>query len=257
MYWKDIWRIKNTIEVEIKYIGNYGARGEKRNQRTKATPEQIKKQNQKNKEKRMRRLIQANFDQGDYWLTLKYKKGERPPTETTKKDLKNFIDKMRRRFKKAEQEFKFIYRLEVGSKGGVHIHMIIPRIRGQDITDDIQSAWEKGRVNYSTLDGSDYQLLAEYITKPIKDEAYKQISFLEEKERKEFSKYSTSRNLIRPEPERKVYSKRTVRKILTEGIKPTEGYYIDKDSIVRGVNPFTGMSYLHYKERKLQEDGFG
>lgn len=248
MYWQDRWMFKDSIEVEIKYAGNYGAKGERRAKKVKATPEQIRQQNQRNKEKRMRRLIKANFSKGDLWLTLKYKKGDRPHVSQVKKDLKKFIDLMRRRYKKEGEEFKFIYRLEVGKMGGIHIHMIVPRIRGADI--DIQEAWKHGRVNYESLDDGDYKELAAYITKMPDEESYKQISLFPKEERREFIKYSSSRNLIRPVPERKEFKRKTVRKILLEGIKATKGYFIDKDSIQIGINKFTGMSYIHYTEKR-------
>lgn len=249
MYWQDKWTFKDSNEYEIKYAGNYGARGESRAKKVKATPEQIRQQNQRNKEKRMRRLIKANFSKGDMWITLKYKKGERPHISQVKKDLKKFIDLMRRRYKAQDIEFKFIYRLEIGKMGGIHIHMIIPRIRGADI--EIQDAWKHGRVNYESLDDGDYKELASYITKMPDEGSYKQLSMFPKEERREFIKYSSSRNLIRPEPERKEFKKRTVRKMILEGIKPTKGYYIDKESIVIGINKYTGMSYIHYTERKL------
>ena len=73
----------------------------------------------------------------------------------------------------------------------------------------------------------------------------------EEKEQKKLLKISTSRNLIRPEPEKKEYHRLTMKKILLEGPVATPGYYIDKDSIVSGINPFTGLSYLKYTEIRL------
>ena len=60
-YRKDVWHFPGSNEYEYKFIGNYGAKGEKRHKRQKATQEQIRKQNQRNKEKRVRRLIKANF----------------------------------------------------------------------------------------------------------------------------------------------------------------------------------------------------
>ena len=48
----DVYRYGKYIEHEIKYNGRYGAKGEKRAPRKKATPEQIQKQNQYNKEKK-------------------------------------------------------------------------------------------------------------------------------------------------------------------------------------------------------------
>lgn len=55
-YRKDVWRFPGSNEYEYKFIGNYGANGEKRHKKQKASPEQIRKQNQRNKEKRIRRL---------------------------------------------------------------------------------------------------------------------------------------------------------------------------------------------------------
>ena len=255
MYWEDKWVLRDTIEYEIKYAGNYGAKGERRAKKDKATPEQIKQQNQRNKEKRMRRLLKANFSQGDIWITLKYKKGEKPDVSSVKKDLKKFIDTMRRKYKSHNEEFKFVYRMEIGKRGGIHIHMVVPRIRGADIEVEIQKVWQQGRVNYESLDDGDYKELAAYITKPPDEEVNKQLSLFPKEERREFSKYSSSRNLIRPMPERKTYSRRTVRKMIKEGLKASKGYYIDKNSVVSGINRFTGMSYIHYTERKLVNDG--
>ena len=63
---------------------------------------------------------------------------------------------------------------------------------------------------------------------------------------------STSRNLIRPEPVKKNYAHWTMRKIIENGPTPTEGFRIDKDSIVTGVNPFNGYTYLWYRESRIK-----
>lgn len=89
-YWLDIYRFPNSTEYEYKWAGRYGAKGERRGKRAKATPEQIKKQNQQNRERYVRRLIKANFFPDDLWVTLKYPAGERKPLAEVKKDLKNF-----------------------------------------------------------------------------------------------------------------------------------------------------------------------
>ena len=44
-----------------------------------------------------------------------------------------------------------------------------------------------------------------------------------------------------------------LRKLIEEGPKPKAGYYIDKDSLEYGVNPYTGMSYLRYTEVRIKE----
>lgn len=255
MYWKDVWRFINSNEYEFKYPGKYGAKGEKRGKKKKATPQQIKKQNQLNREKKMRRLIKANFRPNDLWCTLKYPKGARPPIGQAKKDLKNFLSRMRTSRKKKGEAFKFICRKEIGDHGGIHIHILINRSGKKLDTDiEVQEAWRVGRVNFTTIhEFGGYKDLADYIVKPLDEEECEQLSLFSEKDKKELRCYSTSRNLIRPEPERSLFRRRTVRKLIEEGPKPTPGYYIDKNSIVSGVNRYTGMSYLHYTEVRIKE----
>ncbi|MBS4981923.1 MAG: hypothetical protein KHZ72_11385 [Lachnospiraceae bacterium] len=87
MYKRDIWSFKDSMEVEEKHTGRYGAPGQKREKKKKATPEQIKKQNQWIKVRKVRRLIKWNFGEGDYWLTFTYRLTDRPKDmETAPKD---------------------------------------------------------------------------------------------------------------------------------------------------------------------------
>lgn len=253
-YWKDIWRFRESIEYEYKYAGNYGAKGEKRTKKKKASPEQIKKQNQKNKETRMRRLIKANFVEGDIWGTLKYPAGIRKTVWEIMDDLSKFQGKMRYQYKKRGEPFKWVTRMEIGKEGGIHIHILLNRVRGEPAIDELmQEKWIHGRVYYTSIyDAGGFEKLAAYITKQPKEEAAEQMSLFPEEEQKELVKYSSSRNLIRPEPERKVYSRWTVRKLVDEGPKPTPGYFIDPNSIVNGINPYTGMSYYKYIEVKIE-----
>lgn len=252
-YWKDTWEFSDSIEHEYKFAGKYGAKGEKRAKKKKATKEQIAKQNQQNREKRVRRLMKENFSPGDLWCTLKYPAGTRKEITEVDKDRKKFLDAMRRAYTKRGQPFKYIYRIEIGAKGGIHIHMIINRLDG-DTDLLIQEKWSHGRVNFENIYKSGgYKKLAAYIVKQPNEEQNEQLSFFLEEERKKLIKVGSSRNLVRPQPERKKYTRRTMRKMIEEGPTPTPGYYIDKDSIVQGVNPYTGMSYLYYTEYRLKE----
>ncbi|MBU5331440.1 hypothetical protein KQI61_04460 [Anaerocolumna aminovalerica] len=253
-YWKDVWEFPNSNEYEYKYAGNYGAKGEKRGKRKKATPEQIKKQNQSNREKKMRRLIKANFKSEDMWNTLKYPKGTRKPLGEILKHKKAFLALMRKEYKKHGEVLKFICRIEIGKHGGIHIHILVNRLRGMDTDVLIQKCWEHGRVNHESIyEHGGFKKLASYIVKQPDEEMEKQLSLFPDEEKKQLLSVSTSRNLIRPEPERTVYRRRTVRKLIENGPEPTPGYYIDKESIHYGVNPYTGMSYYHYAEYRIKE----
>lgn len=255
MYRQDCWKFRDSNEYEIKYPGRYGAKGEKRAKKRKATPEQIKRQNQANREKNIRRLIKKNFRKSDLWCTLMYPKGTRLSVEEYKKHIKLFLDRLRRWYKKAGAVCKFIYRLEIGKAGGVHLHILLPRVYGKDTDIAIQKAWIYGTVDYKNIyKFGGYAKLADYIVKPPKtEEEWEQITMFPEEDRKTFLKYSTSRNLIRPLPESKTYTRRTVRKMIEEGPKPTPGYYIEKETVVSGINPYTGLSYIHYTETKIKE----
>lgn len=252
-YWKDTWKFEGSNEYEYKYAGRYGAKGEKRAKRRKPTPEQIKKQNQLNREKRMRRLIKQNFRPDDLWCTLKYPKGTRKPVREVKKDLKRFLTAMRKHYRKLGEPFKFIYRMEIGKHGGIHIHILINRPRGRpDVDILIQDTWKHGRVYHENIkEYGGYQLLANYIVKQPDEEMEGQMSLFPEKDRKKLIRYSSSKNLVRPQPERKTYRRWTMKRLLEEGPEPTPGYYIDKNSILSGVNRYTGMSYYQYTEYRI------
>lgn len=147
-YIRQTWDCGNTREVEEKHTGRYGARGQKRQKRRKATPEEIAKQNQWKRERDVRRLIKWNFGIGDYWFTLTYKKGSRPPWKQMQKDMSKFIRKLRDKYKKYGWELKYIYRLEIGKNGGPHVHILINR-KSNDETDTgllVETLWEHGHA---------------------------------------------------------------------------------------------------------------
>ena len=267
-YSKKVYFFRDSNEYEYTYAGKYGAKGEKRAKKKKLTKEQIRKQNQKNKEIRIRRLIKANFTKGDLWCCMKYPKGHRMDVEEVKKDLRKFLNMLRKNYRDKHQELRFIYRMEVGARGGIHIHILVNRIWNTQTDLILLKAWEKvlelrkipkkrtsGMLDYKSIyDSGGYQGLAEYIVKqPEEDsEEYKQLSLFAPVQQKQLLSISSSRNLIRPEPQVKEVKHFTVRNIIENGPKPKKGYYIDKDSIVTGINPYTGMSYLKYTEVRIR-----
>lgn len=254
MYKLDIYRFRSSTEYEYKYKGNYGAKGEKRNKKQKRTPEDIARQNQYQKARTVRHLIKQNFSEGDYWITLTYGKQEEGRSiRSIAKDVSNFLSRLRREYKRQEVLCKYIYRIEIGSRGGIHVHMILNRITDLDII--LQNKWVHGRVHNELLDNGTYEKLADYIVKPPTDQQKKLLrSIADSEDAKKLIRYSCSRNLERPEPETHIYSQRTMRAVFNNDLVPTKGFFIDKDSIRRGINCFTGMSYLHYQEIKLTKE---
>lgn len=250
----------NYIEHEIYFAGDYGAKGEKRGPREKATPLEIAKNNQWNRIKRLRRTLQLNFYPGDFWITVKYKAGTRKDIKAVKADVKKFLDGLRKKYKSRGQPLMFVYRIEIGRRGGLHCHMVINRITDGDLL--MRDAWKKatddaGSIDYTTIEETGgFAGLAEYICKQPDEEITGQMKFtILEEDKKKLIAISSSRNLKRPAPVKKRYSHWTLRKLLTgqDDIKPTEGFYIDKDSVKKGVNRFTGLSYLYYTEVRIKQ----
>lgn len=252
---------KKYIEHEYKCAGKYGAKGEKRAPKKKATPEQIEKQNQWNREKKVLRKIRENFEPGGLWVTFKLPKGTQVEIKTFNEVWEKFCRKMRSIYKRRGQVFKYMYRKEIGERGGAHIHMLINRLNGSpgaaDLVSEIWKEITGGHVNFTPLyEEGEFKNLANYLVKPVKEEISGQLTlFGTEEEKKVFSRYGCSRNLKEPEKETHVYKRRTIRKLVENGPQPRPGYYIDQDSIRYGVNPFTGMTYYYYTEIKFREQG--
>ncbi len=224
---KKEYRLRQSkwIEIEEYIDSRYGAKGQKRQKKRKATPEQVKKQNQLNKAKRARRMLMHNFEEDDYYFTLTFKKELRPDMEGAKKIWGKLQRQIRKEYKKQNRSFKWMINIERGRRGAIHFHLIMNRLEGGDKL--IRRLWTFGGVYIRLLyeDGG-YKALADYITK--------------ESEEGEESSYSHSRNLPVPEPKIKPI------KGEWKDIKPYKGYYIDKESVVEGINPVTGYQYRHY-----------
>lgn len=260
------------IEREYHYKGRYGAKGEQRAPKRKVTPEQIMRQNQWIRERYIRRLIMDNFRAGDLWATIKFPAGSRPPLAEVTRLFERFRNNLRNAYRKEGQELKYIYRIEVGARGGIHIHMLVNRLWNSKQQTDrlLEKKWSDqlkkymgkdtptgGMVDYkSAYEEGGFQSLAEYLCKrPTKESQCEgQMNLFGEEEQKKLLMVQISRNLSHAEPQVKPYTHWTMRKILDKGPVPTPGYYIIPDSIIRGVNPVTGMSYLYYTEERLPED---
>ena len=250
-YVRETWDFGETLEVEEKHTGRFGAPLQKREKKRKATPEEIAKHNQWKRERDVRRLIKWNFHERDYWITLTYQRGSRPKWKKIKEDLSKLIRKAREKYKKQGWILKYIYRIAIGERGGAHVHILVNRESNKETATDliIADLWESekghGHVNFTTIyaEGG-YKKLAEYIVKP-----------LEKWEEEKMKRYSCSRNLIRKDPKKKEIRKRALinKKGFVRDPKPPKGYYIDLESIKKGRNPIPKYAYRHYTLIKIKK----
>lgn len=236
-YTKNIYEFNNAIEVEERHTYRYRSPGMKREKKKKLTPAQMKAVNQKNKEKTCRRKLRKHFEENDYFVCLTYEKEKRPSDMAeAKRDFSDAMKVIRREYGKAGYKVKWIRNIEVGTKNGWHVHLVINRIPDTDLI--LRKAWKKGKVICQLMyEKGEFKDLAAYITKtPETDKRLRETS------------YSTSHNLPLPEAKKKTY----VRWRTWNKIRIPKGYYLDKDSVHEGNNPVTGYPYREYTLLKLK-----
>lgn len=233
--------------IEKCYPGNYGAPGQKREKKKKKTPEDMAKQNYRNRCRKVQILILFNFRPGDWHLVLKYAKDKRPGSyEEAVKQRQDFIKKVRKAYKKAGISFKWIAVTERGKQRQVlHHHLIIEDIDvgGVRTAKLVKELWRYGGHFFSSLyEDGEYEDLAEYIVKA------------ETKEECGWCTYSRSRgNLVMPEPKVETIHHRRWR---NPPVAP-KGWYVVEDSVWNGKNPVTGCPVQHYTLKKLVTTGKG
>ena len=139
------------------------ARQAKKNQ----TPAAMARYNMERARRRVVQLADANFGPEDISLTLTYA-GDPPSYERAQKDVKNFLEKVRRRRKAAGlPELKYLYSIEDredGRKKRIHCHMLMS---GGMRREELEELWAKGYANADRLqpDGHGLEGIARYITK--------------------------------------------------------------------------------------------
>lgn len=246
MFIKTTYDLGDTLDHGYHHAGRYGAKGEKRAPRKRKTPEQVAYQNRMNRAADIRRLVKANYTTDDWFVTLTYRKGCRKDMEGVKKDMGKFLCGMRAAYGKRGQQLKFIYCIEIGARGGIHVHAIMNDT--ERFGRLLQRFWKHGHPNMKNLyKEGDFRELAGYMAGLPKG-----AGGMRAKDRERYA-YSRSRNLRVPEPQRKRYGHWTMRAVVgKDGMpKPTPGYCIERESIRQGVNPYTGLSYLYYSEHRI------
>ena len=234
-YMKETCMAGRTIEVRKYYNFHTPPPGEHRGKRAKPTPERIKQANYRKAETDLRRLINANFTDEGYSVTLTYRKGEEPKdVDELRKDTALYLKKLTKASKKKGRILKYVYVLGAGPHRR-HAHIVM---QGMDV-EDANDLWTKGHLSMTRLysDG-DYRELAAYLMKNAEETRAEEIKAGEKPHRR----YNTSHNLAKP----LVIKERVSSKEFRKTPRTVKGYQIIKDTVVSGISDLTGMPYLAY-----------
>ena len=170
------------MDTEIYPVFQAPGKRRKKCRPTKAVQQKI---NQRNAERRLVRLVHANFTEEDLALALSYDEQHRPTDENeAKKIMQKFLRALRAQYKALGWGLKYIWTSEVGkTTGRIHHHLILSG--GMD-RDRLEALWGRGWANSKRLQfGADGVTgLARYMVKT-------QLNY---------RRYSCSRNLVRPVP---------------------------------------------------------
>lgn len=248
------YRCGATIET-IKYIPKQ-YRGEtsgiRKAKPEKKTPEEIREANARQAVRKLVRKLNANFRPGDLHTILTYDPKEgRPDPERAREIVRRFQQLVRKEYKLRGEEYKYILVTEY-KRTAIHHHLVTNNINDGTVTskDIIRRCWRAaggtGRPKYVDLDETgSYERLAAYLIKETsktyaEDGGWKQ-------------RYSCSRNLINPKPERRTV---TLKKLWNLNPVPKEGYHILQDLTYNGIDK-AGYPYQRYyqvKDRPSPED---
>ena len=246
-YLKVVCEINNKLEIDKHYDLRYGAPGIPRQKTRKRTPEEMAAHNLWRRKRELRRLIELNFGEGDWHVTLTCRPEDRPEKEEAPKRIRAFRNKLRAEYKKRGWNLKYIITCEIGERGATHWHMIVNDMHGGEVSTAklIRRLWVWGRPYFSPLDDTgDYGKLADYI---VKESANR----IEREETLEKLSYISSRNLVRPVIKCEKVPARSWRR--QPPVPP--GWELVPGTLVNGLNKYNGLPYQHYTIRRILKSG--
>lgn len=162
-------RAGDTIEIEGYAIWCTAKQAGEARKQSEKHREAVKAVNLRNQQKKMRRMVNANFGAGDLFITLTYDP-ERQPADSTaaQRDIRNYLRRLaRRRARLGLPELKYIYTTEctTGILGTRYHHHLITN--GGISRDEAEAIWKKGNANsrICRTDNTGLTGLAHYMTK--------------------------------------------------------------------------------------------
>lgn len=245
MYIKKTWKAGKTIEVKKTYSARFG-RKIQRSADIGHMGDAQKKVNKKRAVDELRRILNANFQSGDWHAIFTYPQTKEPTVEEAKRDREKLLRRARAAYKAAGVEMKTVKVTEYENHR-IHHHIVMTDL-GNSMR-EIKAIWrtiiaetyytqeERDRGEplhlvfpWSELDDSgQYGKLAEYLIKETEK------THAEEGAKRH--RYSCSRNIIRPQPTVEIIYAREWR----EEPPARRGYYIDREISYNGYSDVTGM----------------
>lgn len=246
----EIVQAGRTVEVQKYYSSRYGKKGIKRGKNRSITKEEQRRVNKRAAEKKLRRIINENFQEGDTHLVLDYRKDRRPADrKQMRADADEFLREMRKLYKHLGIPFKYIHVMEIGKKGALHHHLIINT--PEEISQrEIVRCWKgRGRTHHNPLDDTgQYAQLAAYLIKQSD-------GMLKEPDALQGKRWNSSRNLRKPRILKKepVKDRGWYNRVARLPKKLEKSYYLDGDSIREGIHEKTGYTFFEYTFVKINE----
>lgn len=189
------------------------------------TPEKVQAVNLRNAIKKLAAILNHNFCDGDFHVTLTYR--DEPDPQTAKEILKRFKANMRDRMKRRDLPWKWVVVTEYENQR-IHHHIVCNR----EALTVILNCWKEGHVHHVQLDtNGNYYDLAEYLCKET-EKTFRDPDAVARQ------RYDRSRNLIVPQPRNERITKREYEEEIRDpsGI---EGYRILEDTVSRYENELT------------------
>lgn len=231
-----------TKEISRYYSIRSGIPEGTRRRKLSPTPERIKRSNMRRRADRLRQLMNANFNDKEFWsMTLTYRE-EPESIRQVRDDASDFVKRLRKCAKLFGVTLRFIYVIGAGPHRR-HIHITLNALPDMAM---LTGCWIHGHVSMTKLysDGQ-YRDLAEYYIKNAQETREQE----EARGEDPGQMYICSRNLIQPKVTKRVISAKTFR----EEPRAKKGYYVEKDSVYQGWTE-TGLPLLKYTLIKEKED---
>ena len=239
------------LEVELYPVYKSGREIPRRAKKEKLSTKEQKNLNEKNARKKLTRLINTNFGEGDIVIHPTYRDSEMPSTEQeARRDIVNYIRRIKTYRKRNDlPELKYIYVIEckVSKKTGVmrwHFHMIMSKMD----RDTAEKMWKYGDfTNADRLQPNEYgcEAIARYMTKEPQGK----------------KRWAQSKNLQEPyipPPKDGRIGKQGVRKMATQYVEDKEyfekrykGYQFLKCAPT--FNDYNGYWYIEIVMRRKDE----